>query len=528
MKFAAVFGTTISLLLAPFLWSQPSDMSVAAFEQFQSRIDQEVEKILDGEFNAKVEEIKKLETPYKKGEQVSVTIIQGDRQRQLIGVFNGIKGQYAVIDDRTYLLTDIAEIDSKRLYFADQAQLLQLTINQMRKKVEEDRAKRKQILMDLHRKEAGYTSEFLDSTVRLGGKFWTMDLLGDKAIRIQLSLEEGSEFAAIDMVSGIAISPTIYVLLGNDPLYASTAEQATASGESSPGRKKLSFKLLTSDLSASGGDLFDVVQQGLRVWLYEPQVGSWYLTPSLDGAPEASGTGKKATYTLRLAKSSVKDDNPALERQFQELTQAARAHQDKVEGRVKELTSVVEAEQKEKEREIQERAARIRELEEARKAKEDLTKSLEEPYEWFTPDTVPVAEEERATASAVITLETFDNVQYPAKMNDMRVLRFTDWIKIPSRNREMYGQKYRVLRATDSADSPVYYLQYQLSTTNPKSSVSQLTIQATVSFEGGADASKSATFEMQPSWAGALCGIVEISIDSMKLPIATVSLSKTE
>ena len=110
----------------------------------------------------------------------------------------------------------------------------------------------------------------------------------------------------------------------------------------------------------------------------------------------------------------------------------------------------------------------------------------------------------------------------------MRIARFTEWTKIRSRNRELYGQKYRILRATDANDSPVYYLQFQVSTTNPKSSMNTFKVSATVLFEGGEETTTTVEFEMTPSWAGALYGSLELSTEIMKKSVESVTLAAVE
>ena len=70
--------STFLACIATTLFSSPGNLSVSAFKEFKERVKIEVNKQVEEEFKKKEEGINKLSHPFKEGEEVSVTVAQGD------------------------------------------------------------------------------------------------------------------------------------------------------------------------------------------------------------------------------------------------------------------------------------------------------------------------------------------------------------------------------------------------------------------------------------------------------------------
>ena len=385
MKINIGISFAIFLCFVQSSFAQPKDLSVAAFKRFESKVEEKVDKILEEEFKSKEDEIKTVSTPYEKGQQVTITIIQGERTRQVTGTFAGLEGMYAEIDERRFLLSDIADVDRTRLQFAGNVQLLQVKINAMRKKLEEDKSKRKEILIDLEYKEAGYTPEFFKSTAKLAGKFWTLDALGDKKVKLRIIHKEGEEFLDVQLAT-TAKMPPVFLVSGSDAIYASSDPENFGGNSNDGNWKSLSFQLLTNDFITEGSELSKLVENQFRLWAFDKNLGGWYYKAALDAAPETKEKTTQSQFTFHLIKSSVKGYERSYKKQHDALIESAVAYQKTVRDRLGQIQSALQAEQAARERELQERAARIRELEEAKQARENMIKELEQHYEWLTAE----------------------------------------------------------------------------------------------------------------------------------------------
>ncbi len=218
-----------------------------------------------------MDEIKTLSKPFEKGKKVSVTILQGERKRQVAGIFKGIVGQYAEIGDKNYLLSDIEDIDSKRLYFAGQSQLLQITLEQRKKQLEDDKARRKEILLEVKYKEAGYTNDFFRDTVKLSGKYWSVSDLGHRKFGIILEESEKEELIKIQLLNKTNKPSTIIVFLDKIPVF--TNARSNSLDKISDGKwKSITFNLLKE--AGAGSNSIQTISKKLKLFIIHQNAGT--------------------------------------------------------------------------------------------------------------------------------------------------------------------------------------------------------------------------------------------------------------
>ncbi len=557
--------SSFCFLLLHQCFSEPSDLSVSAFENFKKKTEVEIERDLEVEFQPQVNEIETLSKPFKKGEKVSITILQGERKRQVTGLFKGIIGQYAEIDDKNYLLSDIEDIDSKRLYFAGQAQLLQITIEQRKKQLEEDKARRKEILLEVKYKEAGYTKEFFQDTVKLSGKFWSAADLGHRKFGLVLEESEKEELIKFQLLNATNNPSTVIVFMDKLPVF--TNANASSFNEISEEKwKSITFNLLKE---AMGSNSVQTISKKLKLLIINQNVGTWYLKPSIDGkpkvvksnqitCPECFGSKKslsssssdssqltgcktcsesgmiqtdefkmtKVNFNFNLLKSSIKGIGQDQKELLADKLKSALEFQQQVNSSLDGLKRQTIKEREEREKKVKVQADKIRELEMSKKSRENSIKKIEGNYTWFTIETAPKDLVGYKTESKKISIHDFDDFNAPSQFGDNTILKFTDWTKVSSRNRDIYGRKYRLFKVETGSGESKYYFQFQAAFTNSMTMLINYVSDIVITFANEVEEKFTHTYSIMPSWAGTIYGTHEIPINSMKEEIKKVKIEK--
>ena len=119
-----VAGFILGICLTAPLLGQPQDMTIEAYKRFQKDVVNQIAERMKTEFERAENEIKQLSDPYRVGEEVSVRVRQGKRERMVAGKFRGIVGSQARIGERKVLLSDIVEMDRNRLFYGVNADML--------------------------------------------------------------------------------------------------------------------------------------------------------------------------------------------------------------------------------------------------------------------------------------------------------------------------------------------------------------------------------------------------------------------
>ena len=514
------FFLVISLSLLSPAFCVPDDLTVSSFENFKQTVEKEVEEELAEEFKLKEDKINKLSKPFHIGDDVSVSLIQGGRKRIVNGIFRGIKGPNAEIGDRLVLLSDIEELDRDRLFFGGEIQLLQLKVNQRRKEMEEEKDRRRELIINQKYKKAGYTKKFFDNSVELAGRFWPLSDLGDKRVRIRLELDPGEEFVNVAMKYKLDMETSCVVSLDKNPIYYSNLFGDNYKEEKSSFSGTISFQILRSDL---GELLLSKLKDRLSVWLIYKDSGFWSLRPVVDKRSQARSNKKRVEYTLRLLKSSVKKSSQQLEQQLSQMINSAKAYQEGVQSKIDALKSQAQREEERRLQEAEEKAAAFAKKQELEKLREQRIERIEKLYSWVTPKT---AEKENKTLSSVISLNNFDNILLPSMIDNQTVEKFTEWINIPTDSRILFGTKYRLLKVRDGENEAKFLLHYRASYVNSKLSVSDFVPSITVNFSGGDQETWNDTYNLPAAWAGEFHAAHELLLDKMEKVIKTVVIER--
>ncbi len=498
----------------------PEDMSVAAYEGFKEEAENEVERLLENEFRNTEADIKRLSEPLKVGSQISISLNQGGRQRVVSGKFKGVKGNYAEIDERSILLTDVDDIDHQRLRIAGQVQVMQVEINKRRKKLDDDMARRREILLNERYKKAGYTRDFFDHTVRLGDTFWTLDALGHGKVRLRAKPSADRTLIDIELINGTGLESSAVIVVKKNGLYATALDTGDDEPASDREWKKMKFSILSEDL---GEDFGKGIRSGLRLWVVKEDVGAWYLKPAID-SKRGAANDDEFVCSFKIIKSAISEYTKAFDRDYAKLVQDAGAYQQRIQDMVAEKERAVrearearELEQKAREEEAQRREAERRE-------KLKMVQEIEQNYIWVSADTAIRRNVKPVSPDKLRSTHEFDDYNFPTEMNGKRVLKFTNWEKIPSRSRVLYGRKYRMLNVIDG--TPRYLLQYQASFMNASAEIADFKLDVAAGFGEGGDHTWSDTFEkLPPSWSGELMGASELPLENMKHRLTAVELS---
>ena len=517
------FSTFIIVFILGFLphvFSLPSDLSTRGFEEFKKIAEEEVETQLVEEFKDKNDKINKLSEPFHVGDIVSITVIQGGRKRVVSGRFRGIKGNNAEIGDRMVLLSDIEQLDRDRLYFGGEIQLLQLKINELRKSLEEDKARRREVLMDQKYKEAGYTKRFFDTTIELGDRFWSLSQLGDKKIHLLADVGGHDEFINITVKHRYDIRTAYVVLMDEDPVYLFEPIMQTDAEDQRMRSERVSFRMFKEGMSESP---FETVKDKMRIWMVHKDSGGWLLRPTLETQPEKARATGKAEYTFHIVRSSVRKYNQDLEQQFSEMQASSKTYQQRVQERIAEIEEKTKMEEDQRLKEKQEKEAEFAKQNKLKQMLEQRILDIEKQFRWFTKETSP---RDLTTLKNVITLNTFDDINTPSLIDNRPVEKFTDWVKIPTTSRTLYGMRYRVIKMSGNELDNSFLLQYRASFVNPNFSVLEFVCSVAVKLSDGTDVVWNDTFQLPASWAGEFHGTHEITLDEIERGIETVVIER--
>ena len=518
--FGMVIGLIVGLGFVPPTFCVPDDLTLASFEKFKQSVAKEVEEELAEEFKLKEEKINKLSKPFQVGDFVSITLIQGGRKRVVNGTFKGIKGQNAEIGDRQVLLSDIEELDRDRLFFGGEIQLLQLKVNQKRKALEEDKDRRREILLAQKYKKAGYTKKFFANSVQLAGRFWPLSDLGDKKARLRVELEPDGEFVRGAMKYKLDMETSCVISLDKMPIYFSELSGDEYQGENTGFSGTISFRMLRSDL---GESLLANLKERLSVWIVYKDSGFWSLRPEVDRRSHSRSTKTKVEYTLRLVKSSIKKPSRQVEQQVSKMISSAKAYQEGVQKHIDMLEDQARQEEEKRLREAEEKAAELAKEQEMKRLREQRIKGIEQLYSWLTPKSAKTTSKSQKN---VITLNEFDDMHQPSSIDNQKVEKFTRWIDIPTDSRILFGTKYRILKVNDDEHGAKFLLHYLASYVNSQMRVIDFTPTITIMFSGGEQEKWSDTYHLPASWAGDFHGAHELPLDKMEHVIEAVVIEQ--
>ncbi len=544
-----------------FSHASPKDNSVAAYEKFKQEADQEVNKTISEEFAIKEENIKKLSQPIKIGEEVTISLIQGDRQRVVTGKFKGLNGQYADVDGRNILLSDIEAIDQQRLMYADQAAVLQLKLNQLNKEMEEDKGRRREILLEAKYKQAGYTKKYFDNTVQLADRFWEMEALGDNALAFQISTASTNDLVRVELQNKHSDPLSMVLFFDKKPIYAKIARSEDKVSGDERNKSLTPVFILNKEL---GENFWAELKSNLRLWVVKPEVGNWYLQPTAESEPQSvtadkvlckecygsktsvtpdhesiecptcRGNGmvsgkedqKVATYRFRILKSTIKTYSQANLREFAKFEQDIQPLYQQVEDYINDTKTKVRLAREENEQSEREKADKLKQEAEEKARNLAMLEQVEQNYLWLTAATAIRRNVDPIPSFKVKSTNELDDYNFPATFDGKSVTQFTDWIKISSKSRDLVGQKYRLIKVGKPSANPKYIIQYQLSFVNTGGTPMDFNTDVTVKFVNGEEQNWSDSFtSILPSWSGYIFGAHELTIDNLLHAIDTVSIT---
>ncbi len=515
------FFIVIPSILGAIAIAAPEDMSIDAYDRVKQQIDREIDRKISAEFRSQEEELQQLSSPFKTGDEVTVTLVQGGRHRQVSGTFRGIKGQSVEIGERIVLLSDLNEMDRQRLMFGDQVQMLQLKINQIRKRLEDGKQHRKDVLVKQKLNEAGYTKAFFKKTIPMGRRYWFLGDLADRKISIKVEPTKRSEFTRITVRSKLDTAVSSVIFLDKDPVYCNVLATAGETIQEDSVWAKASFRVFTSDL---GDKPKEAIRSKLKILLVKKDVGSWYLKPKSDKQPSKETDADVSYFTFRVIKSTIKDYTRAIERELANNAQASVAYQQKI------LDSIAKREQeaelhREKRRQQREKAAEVNKRAQAEKqAIEDRMRSIDTNYAWLTTNTAKKGKAIDSSSDRVISTNTFDDINAPSRIDDDRVIQFTEWERVSGGDRALSGKKYRLLKVAEKDGSAKYTFFYQASTTNSEGTMQQRDIAVSVKFSNDSEVNWSNTFKLSPSWSGRLVAARELTSPNIEYTIKAVTI----
>lgn len=455
------------------LATMPEDLRITAFERFKADAKKKIEAEVEKEFKARENNLKKLSSPFKVGEIATVSITQGIRVRQVTGKFKGIQGQHALIGDNRYLLTDISPIDRDRLHFGDNPELLKLKLGQLKRQIEKEKALRRKIIREKLYRQAGYTREFFATTCQLAGRFRTFREMGNRQIQLTLVLSEHDPYATATIKAKWAFNFGILVLYDNRPIATNLdISKKPATLPQAPWRT-MSFRLNRKDLGKSVGK---AIEQNLRLWVMEKDVGSWLFRPvrrarpaivtqTTTFCPECLGTGKitapndknvqlpcptcggtgkvscdpynvtKYEEIMLLVKSRISRYSQIRMERFAKYAAMTQKYQKKIDQQLTGLQQKARADRLAKEAAARKEAEERKKKEEARIQAEKRRQRIENSFLWLTPEKAQKLDsgEENQIEKHKSTHE-FDNIYFPRTVKidgkPRRIAKFSEWIKV--------------------------------------------------------------------------------------------------
>lgn len=327
--------TLIALMLCGHAYSAPENMSLDAYEQAKQNAARRAEQRTRLEFKDRIDEIEALSQAGRLGENISVRRVRGAPPVVTGRLYEVTPGResYARIGDYTVNLSDVVEVDRQRVLMALKTEKqIAAELGDKRAALDDVMEQRAKKLTEIMLVDDGYTEDFLATAIRLAGRFYMPDDLGDRRgtmILRGLPRDEDpyQQTFNIRMSNGVQTVGLAVLLVDDRPVYV------TFPDEREPQLTAATWDNITfvTDRALMDPEPARMVPEICRLVVYAKNLGRWEMRPQVS---RGRGTQDLAAFTWVLDQASIRPYSAAMDAEFAAQVTGAREHAQKVRDRL--------------------------------------------------------------------------------------------------------------------------------------------------------------------------------------------------